>query len=280
MNRSREVIKSSGEKAIFSPAKLKRSLLKSGADEKTAGRVLREISDELYPGISTKEIYNRAFSMLKKCGDSYASRYSLKKAIYELGPTGFPFEKFIGEIMKREGFEVKIDQLLEGNCVTHEVDVVAFKAGKRYLAECKFHSEEGKNCDVKVPLYIYSRFQDIHAAGKKNGKAEGQGWVVTNTRFTEDALQYGRCMGLYLLSWNYPEKMSLKKRIDDLKLYPVTISTLLSLEEKQFMLERGIVLASQLLKNEYLLEHLGISEKRKRRILSEFNSICNSHEKA
>lgn len=277
----REIIKSSGEKAIFSPAKLRRSLLKSGADEKTVKHVIREITNELYPGISTREIYNRAFSLLKKSGESYASRYSLKKAIYDLGPSGFPFERFIGEIMKKEGYQVKVDQIIAGECVSHEVDVVAIKDGKRHLVECKFHSEEGRNCDVKIPLYIYSRFQDIHAAGKRNGEKEGQGWVVTNTRFTEDALRYGQCKGLYLLSWNYPEKASLKKRIDDHKVYPVTVSTLLSMEEEQFLLDRDVVLVSQLIEQPHFLEHLGISEERRKRILNEFKSICNpkNHEK-
>ncbi len=278
MKKRREIIKSSGEKVVFSAAKLKRSLLRSGADEKTVGAVIREITKELYPGISTKEIYNRAFSMLKKYGKSYASRYSLKKAIYELGPSGFPFEKFIAEIMKKEGYKVKTGQFLQGKCVTHEVDVVAVKDGLKHLVECKFHNEEERNCDVKIPLYVNSRFEDIHSAGNQNEKKEGQGWVVTNTRFTEDAMNYGNCMGLYLLSWDYPQEASLKKRIDGQKVYPVTISTLLSLEEKQFLLERDIILASQLISNEHMLEHLGISEERRKKILNEFGSICNTWE--
>jgi len=272
----KKILKSSGEKVFFSPTKLKNSLLRSGVNRKTANWVLKEISNELYPGITTKQIYNRAFSMLKKSGECYASRYSLKKAIYEMGPSGFPFERFIAEIMKRDGYQVKIGELIEGKCVSHEVDVVAIKDGKRHLVECKFHNEEGRNCDVKIPLYIHSRFQDIHMSGKNYEEKEGQGWVVTNTRFTEDALQYGRCMGLYLLSWDYPENASLKKRIDSLKLYPVTVSTLLSMEEKQFLLGRDIVLASHLVSQPHYLDHLGISEERRRKVLNEFKSICNS----
>lgn len=272
----KKILKSSGEKVFFSQTKLKNSLLRSGVNRKTANWVLKEISNELYPGITTKQIYNRAFSMLKKSGECYASRYSLKKAIYEMGPSGFPFERFIAEIMKRDGYQVKIGELIEGKCVSHEVDVIAIKDGKRHLVECKFHNEEGRNCDVKIPLYIHSRFQDIHMSDKNYEEKEGQGWVVTNTRFTEDALQYGRCMGLYLLSWDYPESASLKKRIDSLKLYPVTVSTLLSMEEKQFLLGRDIVLASHLISQPHYLDHLGISEERRRKVLDEVKSICNS----
>ncbi len=275
------IVKSNGEKVEFSSAKLRRSLKKSGADNKTVSAIIKQITGELFPGITTKEIYNRAFALLKRHGESFAPKYSLKNAIYQFGPSGFPFEKFVGELFKREGYKVKIGEVLPGKCVSHEVDVVAIKNNIRHLVECKFHSEEGRNCDVKVPLYIHSRFKDINEKNRGTDE-EIKGWVVTNTRFTDDALKYGRCMGLYLLSWNYPEKDSLKNRIDTFKLYPVTISTLLTQEEKHFLLDRDIILASQLMEQEHWLEHLGISEERKKRILKEFRSICKTdgHEKA
>ena len=47
----------------------------------------------LYPGITTKEIYRRAFSMLRKASAHLAAEYKLKKAFQELGPSGYPFEK-------------------------------------------------------------------------------------------------------------------------------------------------------------------------------------------
>ena len=203
-----DIIKSSGEKVKFSFSKLRRSLLKSGADESIVSSIIDEIRDELYLGISTRELHNRAFALLKDYKGAYASRYRLKKAIYELGPSGFPFEKFVAEILKFAGYEVELNKILQGKCVTHEVDLVAIKDAKKHLIECKFHSEEGRNCDVKIPLYINSRFDDIHSFDKK--EKEDQGWLVTNTRFTLDALTYGECVGLKLLSWDYPEEESLK----------------------------------------------------------------------
>jgi hypothetical protein len=144
-----QVVKSSGEKADFSLSKLRNSLFRSGADKSTVDRVLNSVRDELYQGISTKEIYNRAFALLKKSKPIYASKYKLKKAIYELGPTGFPFEKFIGELMKYSGYEVKVGQILKGKCVSHEVDVIARKDEHRILAECKFHNDKASTCNVK-----------------------------------------------------------------------------------------------------------------------------------
>ena len=272
-----EIVKHSGERAVFSMEKLKRSLRHSGAKESLIDEIAEIVQNELYQGITTKEIYNRAFSLLKMRKGALASRYKLKKAIYELGPTGFPFEKFVGSLLFYSGYGVQIGQILQGKCVTHEVDVVAKKGKQHIVGECKFHSDEGRNCDVKVPLYIHSRYQDILNYYDQKSKIESpnEGWVITNTRFSEDAMRYGECAGLYLLSWDLPKGDALKDRIDRLGLYPITVSTLLTQREKQFLLSRDVVLCRQLIDDVFYLDHLGISEKRKERILKEIELLCN-----
>lgn len=278
VNQDYNIIKSSGEKVKFSFQKLKNSLMRSGADEETVAHILIAVKDELYQGISTKEIYNRAYNLLKKKKGIFASKYKLKKAIYELGPTGFPFEKFIGAILQYSGYNVEVNQIMQGKCVSHEVDVVAKKDQQYIVVECKFHSEEDRNCDVKIPLYINSRYQDIVTQYKNNEKSNSvpnQGWVVTNTRFTTDAIQFGKCIGLYLLSWDYPEGNSIRDRIDRIGLYPITSSTLLTAKEKQFLLSRNIVLCKQLQKDQFYLDYLGISETRKQKISNEIKQLCN-----
>lgn len=273
-----EVIKHSGERARFSIDKLKNSLRKSGAEEDLVNEIANHVRDELYQGITTQEIYNRAFALLKKKKRGFASKYKLKKAIYELGPTGFPFEKFVSALLFYSGYEVETGSIFQGKCVAHEVDVVAKKNDEYILAECKFHGEEGRNCNVKIPLYINSRYQDIlnFYKNKSDDIIPNQGWVVTNTRFTEDALTYGKCVGLYLLSWDYPQDNGLKDRIDRLGLYPITVSTLMSQREKQFLLSRDVVLCKQLINDDFYLDHLGISEKRKERILEEIKLLCKN----
>lgn len=278
-NSNTEVIDVSGRPVKFSIEKLKNSLRKSGADEKLIKEISGRVRDGLYHGISTKEIYNQAYSLLKKSKSGYASRYKLKKAIYELGPTGFPFEKFIAELLRYSGYQdVEIGHVFQGKCVSHEVDVVARSDQQNIVAECKFHSAEGRNCDVKVPLYINSRYRDIldYYGTKDNPEKPNEAWVVTNTRFTEDALIYGKCVGLYLLSWDFPKDNGLKDRIDLLGLYPVTVSTLLSQREKQFLLSRDIVLCRQLIDDHFYLDHLGVSENRKVRVLEEISYLCKN----
>ena len=77
------IVKSSGEKVKFSFEKLRRSLMRTGAELAIVDAILKIVKDELYQGISTKELYNRAFALLKKQKSYLASKYKLKKAIYE-----------------------------------------------------------------------------------------------------------------------------------------------------------------------------------------------------
>ncbi len=275
-NSAIEIVKSSGEKALFSVDKLRASLNKTKADKAVIDEIIDKVRNKLYQGISTKEIYKSAFALLKKKESYYASRYKLKKAIYELGPTGFPFERFIGALLQNSGYQTEVNKILQGHCVTHEIDVLAEKNNETTVIECKFHSEKDFKCNVKIPLYINSRYQDIkqHWSTLKKNSRLGKGWLVTNTRFTEDALKYGNCCGLHLMSWDYPKNEGLKDLIDRLGLYPITVSTLLSNKEKQFLLSRNIVLCRSLLKDKFYLDHLGISELRKKNILTEIEHLC------
>ena len=276
-NESFDIIKSSGERVKFSLDKLRRSLKRTGADKQTVSQIIDKVRDELYQGISTREIYYRAFALLKKKKSYLASKYKLKKAIYELGPTGFPFERFIGAILKYSGYTIDVGKVLQGTCVTHELDVIAQKNNETTIIECKFHGEQGINCNVKVPLYINSRYQDVKTHWNSNPENTAKltkGWVVTNTRFTKDAKQYSKCCGLYLLSWDYPKNDSLKDRIDRLGLYPITVSTLLTNREKQFLLSRDVVLCRELLHDKFYLDHLGVSDARKEKILNEISQLC------
>lgn len=272
-----EIVKSTGEKVRFSFDKLRASLQKSGAGEAIVEDIIGKIKKELYPGISTREIYNRAYALLRKERGVYASKYKLKKALFELGPTGFPFERFVSHILRNSGYTTRVSEIVQGHCVRHEVDVLAEKDRQTVMVECKFHSDASKKCDVKVPLYIHSRYQDIktHWNGHRKKVPLTAGWVVTNTQFTRDAIDYGRCAGLYLLSWDYPKNEALKDRIDQLGLYPLTVSNRLTAREKEYLLMRDVVLLKDVYKDRFMLDHLGVSEERKRRILHEVRTLCN-----
>jgi hypothetical protein len=214
---------------------------------------------------------------LKLKSKSGSARYKLKKAIMELGPTGFPFEKFIGKILESEGFKTEVGVVMQGHCVTHEVDVSALKANEHYLVECKFHTEQGNICNVKIPLYIQSRFKDLEAQWlkqKDHSLKFHKGWIYTNTRFSSDAIQFGECAGLGLVSWDYPTQNSLKNKIDTSRLYPITTLPSLSKQEKLKILNKGIVLCSEICDNPSLLDGLGMTVSKKKKILEEVNELC------
>lgn len=272
-----EITKANGEKSVFDHNKLFSSLTRSGADETQAHEIVSAITAELYPGISTKKIYKKAFSMLKERSRFLAARYNLKNAIMILGPSGYPFERFIGELLKYQGYKVEVAKMVQGKCVNHEVDVIAEKGDHHVMIECKYHNQPGTVSDVKIPLYIQSRFLDVADQWKilpGHANKFHQGWVVTNTRFTLDAIRYANCAGLKLLGWDYPAKESLKDIIDSLGLYPITTLTSLTLTEKKALLEMNLVLCHELQRNENVLTQLGIKSGRIKTILGECLNLC------
>lgn len=269
------VTKMSGNQDIYSPEKLRNSLFRSGASKQTIDNIVREIESKLYQGIPTKKIYQTAVTLLKRTEQSHAGRYNLKRAIMELGPSGYPFEQYIADIFQWQGYKVKWKLFLEGVCVTHEIDVLAENDNHVLLIECKYHNRQGIFSDVKVPLYIHSRYLDIlDKWNKTTGKKPLNVWVVTNTKFSSDAVKYGTCAGLHLLGWNYPVEKSLSNLIDESGLYPITCLTTLTNKEKQQILDGGVVLCKNLVNQQDLLQRTAISQSRISRILTEIKALC------
>lgn len=272
------ILKMNGNRDIFNANKLRLSLKNSGATEDMINHVISEVSAALYENISTQEIHKIAFSRLRQYKRSIAARYKLKKALLELGPSGFPFEKIVEQTLIHQGFLTETDQILEGICVNHEVDVIAQKDNLYVLVECKFHSDQARQSDVKIPLYIQSRFHDIKQNWKKHNQLQNkthQGWIFTNTRFSKDALQYGKCIGLHLVDWNSPSKGSLKELIDKAGLHPITCLTSLSINEKQKLLQENIVLCKELMNSRNILFTIEIHKQRHSHILTEAKHLCN-----
>ncbi|PKP00771.1 MAG: ATP-binding protein [Bacteroidetes bacterium HGW-Bacteroidetes-9] len=269
--------KSSGEKQHYSVEKLHNSLRLAGASKETISFIISEIEKDLSGGITTRNIYKKAFRLLRQKQHSIAARYSLKNAIMELGPTGYPFEKFVGELFKMQGFKVEVGIIVDGRCVTHEVDVVARTKKLTIMVECKYHNTAGKICNIQVPLYIKSRFDDIRTVLMKQPQENNktfEGWVVTNTRFSGDAEQYGRCAGLHLVGWDYPQIGSLKNLIENTGLFPVTALAGLNKRQKQQLIDNDIILCRDLQNNPELIELLHLPPKVASRVMTEVRELC------
>lgn len=237
---------------------------------------MAQLLPQLYEGMPTRKIYQLAFKILRGKSRPLAARYRLKSGIMELGPSGYPFEKFVGEVLRYQGFAVEVGVLIKGRCVTHEVDVLASRGNDVFLIECKFHNHPDATNNVKIPLYIQARFEDIKAARKElpeHHEKLHQGWVVTNTRFTADAMQYAGCIGLKLIGWNYPKKGNLQDLIESEGLYPLTVLTTLTKNEKQQLLDRRIVLCHELVQHPEYLEPLGLKGNRRDEVCREAQQL-------
>lgn len=272
------ITKKSGEKVPFEESKLRSSLERSGASISEIEYVLNTLDTMLVDGMSTHKIYQKAYSLLKINSRKVAGRYRLKKAIMELGPTGYPFERFIGKLLENQGYDTQVGVVIQGKCVSHEVDVVAQNELKKIIVECKYHREGNRKSDVKVAMYIRSRFNDIEDAWTNQGNLDNhdlEGWLVTNTRFTKDALTYGKCAGLKLISWDYPEMGSLRQRIDSSGLHPITSLQTMTKKDKQNILDEGIVLCREL--NESILAKYGIRGSKIRRIMEEATNLIKNN---
>lgn len=271
------VKKINGEIEPFNIDKLKTSLRRSQANEKEIDEIVETVLSQLYDGITSKEIYKKAFSILKKYNRISASRYSLKRAIFDLGPTGFPFERLVSALLKQHDYTTRVGIVLKGKCVTHEIDVLAEKDGNTYAIECKFHSDPKGVSNVRVPLYINSRFLDIQEQWNKDPKKAShlkQGWLITNTRFSQDAIDYANCVGLHLLSWDYPKNNGIKQNVDKFGLYPITTLTTLSKSEKTQLIDNDVILVTELFEASSILDKIGISSQRIERILEEVKNLC------
>ena len=274
-----KVIKHSGTIVEFDPEKLKKSLLKSGANSVVVDNILKVIKHEMYDSIPTKQIYKMAFGLLKKASNSHAAQYNLRAAIQMLGPAGFFFEKYVARLFASEGYTTKTNLVLQGKCVSHEIDVVVKNEGEIAMIECKFHAGRDVVSDVKVPMYILSRFNDLKDRKLSifsNNDFISKCWIVTNNRFSSDAIAFGICSGINMLSWDYPKNENLRTKIDNDKLYPVTCLTTLSLAEKDKLLVLDVVLASELLNNFQSLEQIGLSQNRIKNVLKEVNDLCKN----
>ena len=275
-----KVRKTTKELQDFDPEKLSRSLQQAGATEAVANDILWEIERTLYEGISTRKIYRKAFQMLKKRSKPIAARYQLGKAIMDLGPSGYPFEQFVSELFKADGYRVQVGQTLPGRCVTHEVDVLAEKTGERHFVECKFHSSHHYKISVQIPLYVNARFHDLAAAWRKEDGMEGvkfQGWLFTNTKFTEDAARYGVCSGLQLCGWRFPKGNSLEDWVERAGLHPISCMTTLTKAEKQALFGQRVVLARELCRFPDWLKNIHISGERREAVLKEARILCGKN---
>lgn len=243
------IIKASGDSEDFSEAKLAKSLSSTGVPPQIASDALKYLESRLQGGLTTRDLQEQVSSYLRDHApvNNYYN-YNLKRAVMDLGPSGHPFETLVSEVLRHRGYQTEIGVIVLGNCITHEVDVVAKKQAKQFFVECKFHNSAGTKTDVQVALYTYARYLDI-----KSAMEHGHGtqtayypWLITNTKVTSEVLDYAKCVGLEVTSWTYPLQRGLSDLIMAAGLHPVTLAYHLPRFKITQLLERGIVTCAKL----------------------------------
>lgn len=273
------ITKADGSHEIFDPKRLIQSLERSGAGAHAAQRIARLITDSVVPGASSKEIYTRAFSLLRKEARPVAARYALRRALLELGPTGHPFEDFISHLFRAEGWQVETRKSVRGKCISHEVDLYASRPEQNMhlAAELKYHNDPGYKTDLKVALYVKSRFDDIFSCDPKVRSCPiDRGLLVTNTKFTSEAIAYSACANVELLGWGYPEDETLFMRMNRARVYPVTALTGLSHAEKRLLIEQGVVAVDAVALDRRTLDILHLPSHRVGELLAEADGLLSS----
>lgn len=270
------IVKGNGEREPFDLLKLEHSLLRAGASALATEKVLKKMSEEVRQDMTTSEIYEHAFFLLKLYEKHSAARYSIRKAVQDLGPTGFIFEKLLAEVYRAKGYTVETGKMVSGHCTEHEIDMIAYNDRKLIMGELKFHNQQGMKSDLKVALYVKARFDDLRKATFNFGGKEymlSEGLLITNTKFTKTAIGYAMCAGVNLIGWNYPSRGNLHHLIEHYQLDPITSLLSLTIEEKRYLLEKGIITCKQILKDTHILYSAGFTQTHIRSILEEISSL-------
>lgn len=269
---STQVTKFDGTKEEYNEEKIRASATRVGVTRDLQDEMLAEIRSRLYDGISTSEIYSLIKEFLRNSEKPFlAMKYNLKAALAELGPSGYPFEKYVAILLSDLGYSCKINQIIQGGCVSHEVDVVAQKDDTTYFIEAKFHKAPNQRTDVRVALYIKSRYDDLASTHQT---LVTRPWIVTNTRFSTDAIKYSECQNIKLTSWGYPKNEGIMDLIEKTNLHPITIIDTLTRDDKLRLMAAGVVACRQLLDpaNHHLVPKSFIEND-----LAEVSAICRAH---
>jgi len=276
MNHLVTITKSNVVKESFEEEKLVSSLKKVGASPEAIEEIINQVEHEITDGMTTSDIYSRAFVLLRKHSAPMAVKYSIRRAIMELGPDGFPFEKFVARIFRMWGYETATDQTVLGGCIDHEIDVVAWKGQTLAMVEAKYHNELATKSDTKVVLYVKARYDDLADVVYNFGATERkltERWLFTNTKFTEKAIHYGECNKLKLVGWNYPPKDNLHELIEQNGLHPVTCITSLNKQQKRDLIGRNILVCVDLVGQPGILGEIGVRGAEAERVLTEAQMI-------
>jgi hypothetical protein len=246
-------------KVQFNEKKILNTCIRAGASKKTAKRILKKVKSKIHRNTTSYDVYKKVLNVISQEKDLKAlhQRYQLKNAIMRMGPAGFAFENYVASLLEYYDLQATgIRSKIKGKCATHEIDVIGMREDSKFLIECKHHSKHGVYTGLKESLYTHARFLDMQP--RFSGEI-----IFCNTKVSNHAKKYAKCIRQQIFSWRYPAKNSLEKIIEKYNLYPITILNL-SQNELRIFSESNMMIAKDLLRYDdtKIARMTGISKKR------------------
>ena len=257
--------KNSGKVVPYDESRIRQSLERTGADKELIQNILGTVRAQLRPRITTDEIYTIVREELLKQFPAAGARYRLRSALARLGPAGFNFEKYVASILTAYGYKTELPFELQGACVTHAVDVIAEKDGRRVFIEAKFRNNFRDVVNIKDTMATWARFLDL-VDGSKLGLCPhfDEAWIVTNARFTKHSLNFAHCKNMVMIGWNHPKERTFAQMVDLSTLYPITVLDDLTNDEVQLFMKKKISLCREITKADAakLAKKVGLAKPR------------------
>jgi hypothetical protein len=242
------ITKADGSRQLFDREKVVRTCLKMGVNRSTAYKIVNEVEQQLYDGITTNKIFNLTFRLLRNYKPTIKHFLDLRKSL-SLMDSKPEFEKFVQILLSYNGYSVSGNRLLIGKCVKHEVDGIAQKNDITYFVEAKHHQNYHSPTGLDESRIARAVLEDViegYELGKNKLRID-RAMIVTNTRFSEHAKIYGKCRNILQIGWSSPTKIALQNMIEEKKAHPLSCINGLKNSTRTRLVNSGVVLIKQLM---------------------------------
>jgi hypothetical protein len=246
------VTKADGSKQLFDEQKIVQTCLRMGANREEAFQVARQVERRVYDGITTRKILQMIYSLMRKQKPAVKHLFDLKYGI-SLMVSKPEFEAFVRVLLVHSGFKVEPNTILRGLCGEHEADAIATKDGLTHFVEVKHHSSYHTLTGLDESRIARAILEDVtegYSQGLTRIKID-RAMIVTNTRYSEHAINYGRCRGILQVGWSSPEGFGLREMVEKHRLYPLSCLRGINAKVRLRLVEAGIVVIKQLLEQDF-----------------------------
>jgi len=241
------VRKADGRLEPYDRSKVVRTALHLGLDPGEAETVADEVSRRVYDGIPTSKVLSIIHELARKSRPELEHIGDLREAISKMRSKP-DFEEYIRLVLKAIGYLVEPGRVLEGRCVSHEIDGIAFMGDEVLVVEVKHHVNPHTYTGLDTVLQLWAALEDLRE-GYRLGLhhyAFSSAILACNTKISLHAERYARCKGIKYMGWKYPRAFALGDIVAKHRLYPITMLRFLSEEQVASLGNQGIVTLSQL----------------------------------